>query len=80
MRKQSEAIVTLYQVAFMPAQKRYWIGLWFTHKNGDFGAISVMELSWVAPITKVENNTYRIGVHTILDSFQCQQNKLSGIG
>ena len=56
MRKQSEAFVTLYQVAFTPAQKRYWIGLRFSHKNGDFGAISVMERSWVAPITKVESH------------------------
>ena len=56
MRKQSEAFVTLYQVAFTPAQKQYRIGLQFTHKNGDFGAISVMERSWVAPITKVESH------------------------
>ena len=46
MRKQSEAFVTLYQVAFTPAQKRYWIGFRFTHKNDDFGANSVMERSW----------------------------------
>ena len=56
MRKQSEAFVTLYQVAFTPAQKQYRIGLQFTHKNGDFGAISVMERSWVAPIAKVESH------------------------
>ena len=56
MRKQSEAFFTLYQVAFTPAQKRYWIGFRFTHKNGDFGANSVMERCWVAPITKVESH------------------------
>ena len=56
MRKQSEAIVTLYQVAFTPAQKLYWIGLLFTHENGDFGAISVTERCCAAPISKVESH------------------------
>ena len=81
MRKQSEAFVTLYQVAFTPAQKQYWIGLLFTHKNGDLGAISVTERCCAALRPSLKwRVTYRIGVHTIQDSFQCQQNKVSGIG
>ena len=56
MRKQSEALVTLYQVAFTPAQKPYRIGLLFTQKYGDFGAISVTEQSCDAPIFKVESH------------------------
>ena len=48
-------IVTLYQVAFTPAQKQYRRGILFTHKNGDLGAISVMERSCAAPISKVES-------------------------
>ena len=56
MRKQSEAFVTLYQVAFTPAQKQYWIGLLFTHKNGDLGAISVTERCCAAPVSKVESH------------------------
>ena len=34
---------SLYLVAFAPAPKPYRIGLLFTHKNGDFGAISKVE-------------------------------------
>ena len=56
MRKQSEAFFTLYRVAFTPAQKQYRIGLLFTHKKGDFGAISVMERRCAAPISKVESH------------------------
>ena len=56
MRKQSEAFVTLYQVAFTPAQKRYWIGLLFTNKNGDLGAISVTERCCAARISKVDSH------------------------
>ena len=56
MRKQSEAFFTLYRVAFTPAQKQYRIGLRFTNKNGDFGAISVTERSSAARISKVERD------------------------
>ena len=48
----NRALFTIYGIAFTPARKPYWIGLLFTHKNGDFGAISVTERR-VAPITKV---------------------------
>ena len=41
---------------FAPARKPYQIGLPFTHKNGDFGAISVTERGYAAPISKVENH------------------------
>ena len=38
-----KAMFSLYLVAFAPAPKPYRIGLLFTHKNGDFGAISKVE-------------------------------------
>ena len=47
---------TLYRIAFAPARKPYWIGLLFTQKNGDFGAISVAERNFAAPISKVESH------------------------
>ena len=40
---------TLYQTALAPARKPYRIGLPFTHKNRDFGAIFVSERSCTAP-------------------------------
>ena len=43
---------TLHKIAFAQARKPYRLGLLFTHKNGDFGAISV---------------TQQIGVHAIRD-------------
>ena len=70
-------IVILYRIAFVPAQKLYWIRLLFTHENGDFGVFSVMERSCAARISKVEPVTYRIGVHTIPESFSCQHEKYS---
>ena len=39
------AMFTVYRVAFASALKSYQIGLLFTHKNGDFGWISVTERS-----------------------------------
>ena len=33
----------LYRIAFGPTRKSFRIGLLFTHKNGNFGAISVTE-------------------------------------
>ena len=48
-------MLTLCRVAFAPARKLYRIGLLFTRKNGDFGAISVTERSCAAPISKVES-------------------------
>ena len=36
--------------------KRYRIGLLFTHKNRDFGAISVTEGNCATPISKVESH------------------------
>ena len=44
---------TLYRIALVPAQKQYRIELLFTHKNGDFGAISVTEGSCAAQISRV---------------------------
>ena len=46
-----------YRIAFAPARKSYRItGLLFTHKKGDFGAISVTERSCAAPISKLESH------------------------
>ena len=53
----------------------------FTHKNGDFGAISVTEQSCAAPIYLTWSAvTYRIGVYTHLpESISSMLEKLSGI-
>ena len=47
----TKAIFTLRQIAFSPAPTPHPIGLLFTHKNGDFSAISVTELCCVARIS-----------------------------
>ena len=46
----STAIVKLYRVAFFSDR----IGFLFTHKNGDFGRISVTERSCATPISKTD--------------------------
>ena len=52
-----QVMFTLYQVAFALAKNwPYRIGLVFTHKNGDFGAISVAGRSYKAPISKAESD------------------------
>ena len=52
-----QVMFTLYRVAFALAKNwPYRIGLVFTHKNGDFGAISVARRSYEAPISKVESD------------------------
>ena len=43
---------TLHRITFVPAGKLYWIELLFTHKNSDFGTISVMEQS-CPPLEKI---------------------------
>ena len=48
----AKTISTLYCVGLESVQKPYRIGLPFTHKNGDFGAISLTERSYVAPISR----------------------------
>ena len=45
-----------YWKVFTPARKPYQIGPLLTHKNGDFGAISVTELYCAALIFKVESH------------------------
>ena len=45
-----------YWIAFAPALKPYRIGFLFTHRNGDFGAISVTERSCSATISKAESH------------------------
>ena len=46
---------TPYRVAFTPERKPHLIVLLFTHKNGDFGAISATEQS-AAPVSKEEHH------------------------
>ena len=53
-------------------------GLLFTRTNSDFGSIAVTERSRAAPRRSLKwRVTYRIGIHTIQDSFSCRQEKLS---
>ena len=40
-----QSMLTLYRIAFAPARKSYQIGFLLTHKNGNFGAISVIDRS-----------------------------------
>ena len=49
-------MLTLCRIAFAPVRKLYRIGLLFTHKDTDFGAISVTERSCAAPISKVKSH------------------------
>ena len=46
------ALFTLYWLDFSPARKPCL----FTHKNGNFAAISVTERSCAAPVSKVESH------------------------
>ena len=46
----------LHRIALAPARKPLRIGFLFTHKNGDFGAISVTERSCHAPILRMERH------------------------
>ena len=46
--KKIKAMFTLYRIVFALTRK----GFLFTHKNGDFGAISVTEQSCAAPISQ----------------------------
>ena len=41
---------TLYRIGFTPARKPHRIGLLFTHKDSDFGAISSHRANCAAPI------------------------------
>ena len=54
----AKAIFTLLRVniAFAPAWKPYRIGLLFTHKNGDFGAISVTGRSCAVPSSRLKSH------------------------
>ena len=60
---------TLYWIAIPLARKPNQIWLLFTHKNGDFGAISVTERSCAAPISKVERHSIgQVLYHTFVQS------------
>ena len=52
----TEALFTLYWRGFSPPRKPCLIRLLFTHKNGDFGAVSVTKRSCAAPVSKVESH------------------------
>ena len=45
-------------VALAPKRNRYRIVFLFTHKNGDFGAISVTKRIWAAPISKLSGESH----------------------
>ena len=75
-----------------PKRKTYRIGLLFTHKNGEFGAIFVTEQSFAAPISKVERhisdrfcitlwcNVSFVPLQSIIqDIFSCGHERLSGM-
>ena len=49
-------VFTLYRISFAPARKPHRIGLLFTLKNGDFGAISVTEGSCAATLSIEERH------------------------
>ena len=53
-----KAVFTPYRIALAPgaARKPHRIGLLFTHKNCDFGAISVTERSYAAPLSIKERH------------------------
>ena len=70
-QKVASDIFTRYRIAFAPARKSYRIGFLFTHKNGDYGAASVMERSRSTLVSKVMSHTS--------DSFSCWHKKPSGI-
>ena len=46
----TKAMLILYRIAFPWARKSYRRGLLTTHKNGGFGAISLMEQSFGATL------------------------------
>ena len=68
---------TIFARAFAPARKQYWIGLLFTLKNTDSGAISVTERGCTASISKAESHISDKSVHTVPDSFLFRHEKLS---
>ena len=55
---QSQYQIGVYTIpdSFSAGTKPYRIWLLFTHKNGDFGAISVTDGSCATPISKVESH------------------------
>ena len=69
---------TIYRIAFPPEKKPYWTGILFTHKNGDFYAISLTERISAARICKLESHISD-SVHSIPYSLLCRGKKLFGI-
>ena len=85
-------MLTLSWIVLPPKWKPYQIGLSFTHKNGEFGAIFVTEQSFAAPISKVERhisdrfcitlwcNVSFVPLQSIIqDKFSCRHERLSGM-
>ena len=50
----TEAMFTLYRIAFALVRKQYRIGLLFTGENGGLGAISITERRCAAPFSRAE--------------------------
>ena len=59
-------VFTLYQIDFAQTQKPYRIGILFTHKNNDFGAISVTEQTAPRPSLKWTMNKLLSGFSMVL--------------
>ena len=53
-----------YQIVLAPTRKLYRVLLLFAHESSDLAIISVMEQSWIAPISKVS----KVELH-LLDRF-----------
>ena len=71
-------VFTLYRIVFWRARESYRMEFRFTHKNGDFGAISVKR-NKLCLADLLSGESYRIDVHTIRDGFSCRHQSLSGI-
>ena len=73
------------RIVFAPARKPYQIGLLFTHKNGDRGAISVTERRCAAPISNVENlisdrrSYYKVFSHDVTAAILVSQTNPVGV-
>ena len=61
-----KALFALCQIAFVPAQKPYQLGLQSSHESADFGIFLLWSLATLCQSLKWRV-TYWTGVHTILD-------------
>ena len=75
----SQAMFTLYRIAFAPPRESYRIELLFTHKNCCGGAFSVTEQSCAAPMCKVESQISKRCSHYIRELLRRHENHI-GLG